>query len=377
LLLASSRRLFARPYRRRSEPLLFFRAFFSFIVGSRSVPSSRPFARPFGRSAFTLVELLVVIAIIGVLVALLLPAVQAAREAANRMSCSNNLKQLGLALHNHHDTYKRLPPGAADNTPPFGKAGGAQWGASWLVYIMPFIEQGAAYDRLTFDQTYNHATIRAAVGDTATGTGTAPIFVGYRCPSSPLELETSIQEPFATVPDYVAIAGALTNTALTPVPFTAVGEVASGHGNSSTNGAMYFKSKVKFAGFTDGLSNTMLASEVGDFITLTDNTKVDYRPGVQHSFYMGANTAADRIFNTTSVRYAINAKKGYAPATGAHAQGVSQNAGNNSPLRSAHPGGVNAAFGDGSVRNLTTNTDLLTLIYLSVRNDGQVVNLQQ
>ncbi|HEV7282524.1 MAG TPA: DUF1559 domain-containing protein [Pirellulaceae bacterium] len=335
------------------------------------------------RSGFTLVELLVVIAIIGVLVALLLPAVQAAREAANRMSCSNNLKQIGLALHNHHDTYKRLPPGAANNTPPFGKSGTAQWGASWMVYILPFIEQGAMYDRLTFDKTYNDTTPGGpvqAVGNLATPSG-APLLAGYRCPSSPLEREMSISPPSATVPDYVGIAGALTNTTLTPVPFTAVGEVASGtHGNIATNGALYFNSKVKFAGFTDGLSNTMLASEASDFITLdaaSNFQKVDYRPGVQHSFYMGSASSTERCFNTTSVKYAINAKKGYAIAPVHHAQGVSQNGGNNSPLRSAHPGGVNAAYGDGSVRNLNTSTDMLTLIYMSVRNDGQVVNLQQ
>src|SRR5688572_12222721 len=106
------------------------------------------------RPGFTLVELLVVIAIIGILVALLLPAVQAAREAARRISCSNNLKQVALACHNFHDVYDRLPPGGANDQPPFGTQntinGNAQWGSSWKVYILPYLEQSAIYDRWQF-----------------------------------------------------------------------------------------------------------------------------------------------------------------------------------------------------------------------------------
>src|SRR5688500_18954736 len=99
------------------------------------------------KSGFTLVELLVVIAIIGVLVALLLPAVQAAREAARRTQCVNNLKQLGLGIHNYHDTYKVIPPGALDfgATPTAGPTI-PSWG--FATKILPFIEQGTVYDRL-------------------------------------------------------------------------------------------------------------------------------------------------------------------------------------------------------------------------------------
>lgn len=103
-------------------------------------------------TGFTLVELLVVIAIIGILVALLLPAVQAAREAARRMQCTNNLKQIGLALHNYHDVHKRLAPGYINNPPNHPNGSGpvagnyAQWG--WGAFILPFVEQAPLYDQL-------------------------------------------------------------------------------------------------------------------------------------------------------------------------------------------------------------------------------------
>ena len=134
------------------------------------------------RSAFTLVELLVVIAIIGVLVALLLPAVQAAREAARRSSCTNNMKQLGIALHNFHDTFNRFPPGGARDQQPFGThATGGGWGSSWKVYILPYIEQNAIYDKWLFDGAnsgYTHASNMVYTNRLKIAT--------YRCPSSPV-----------------------------------------------------------------------------------------------------------------------------------------------------------------------------------------------
>src|SRR4051812_5542415 len=119
------------------------------------------------RRAFTLVELLVVIAIIGVLVALLLPAVQAAREAARRMRCQNNLKQIGLASHNHHDIIGELPRAYSETT-----------GLSWHVYILPYIEQQALFNN--FDLT--------TVNNTHTSTGRNDpnglvIVQAYQCPS--------------------------------------------------------------------------------------------------------------------------------------------------------------------------------------------------
>ena len=105
------------------------------------------------RDAFTLVELLVVIAIIGILIALLLPAVQAAREAARRAQCLNALKQIGIGMHNFHGTHNEFPYGAFTDKPPLGRATVDTWGSAWTVWLLPFVEGGAIYDKMLFGET--------------------------------------------------------------------------------------------------------------------------------------------------------------------------------------------------------------------------------
>jgi len=124
------------------------------------------------RRGFTLVELLVVIAIIGILIALLLPAVQAAREAARRTQCTNNIKQIALALHNYHDAYKSFPPGVL-----------AGWGHSWSAHILPQVEQRPLYDTIDFsdDGTW-YDTDPVSLALQAAARARIPLF---RCPSQP------------------------------------------------------------------------------------------------------------------------------------------------------------------------------------------------
>lgn len=136
------------------------------------------------RRGFTLVELLVVIAIIGILVGLLLPAVQAAREAARRMSCSNNVKQIGLAMHNYHDTHRSFPYGSFN----LREAWPAN-GSNWRALLLPFIEQGNVYNQLSFTFTSNFMSGGAAGANAYSGNEVLInlLVPTYRCPSTAFE----------------------------------------------------------------------------------------------------------------------------------------------------------------------------------------------
>ena len=132
------------------------------------------------RKGFTLVELLVVIAIIGVLVGLLLPAVQSAREAARRTQCINNMRQLGLALHNHHDSFGTLPPGWKTSTTAGSQGNGvALWG--WGAMILPFIEEGSLNDQLKPKDVFMHDAVTSLWSSYQSLMTTS--MTGFRCPS--------------------------------------------------------------------------------------------------------------------------------------------------------------------------------------------------
>jgi prepilin-type N-terminal cleavage/methylation domain-containing protein len=248
------------------------------------------------RSAFTLVELLVVIAIIGVLVALLLPAVQAAREAARRMQCSNHLKQIGLALQNYHDTFQSLPFGArarcvsttSANTCPIANMQ-QRWGPSWYVGILPFAEQKPLSD-LMESAMLNFPDLSDLTRNTnrvAFNTNNQKI-AWMLCPSSPLP-QTEILQNNTTfnitcvVPSYVGISGATSQlqnqlaseipfleTRLKPISGQPTTAIANGPntppGSIQAWGGMLTPNECYgMAACIDGTSNTMLVSERGDY----------------------------------------------------------------------------------------------------------------
>ena len=195
--------------------------------------------------AFTLIELLVVIAIIAILIALLLPAVQQAREAARRTQCKNNLKQLGLALHNYHDVHKTLPPGYINQT-----AGSASdWG--WQTYLLPAMEQANLYTQLAVG---NPDSLGAALDVPARLRLMQNPFSAFRCPSD-------TAPDLNSDPDHSAVA---VSGATHPISVSNyVGANGGGDWTFDENvaGAFGRNSRVRFRDFTDGLSNTLIAGE--------------------------------------------------------------------------------------------------------------------
>jgi prepilin-type N-terminal cleavage/methylation domain-containing protein len=272
------------------------------------------------RTAFTLVELLVVIAIIGILVALLLPAIQAAREAARRSQCSNNLKQIGVALHEFHDTYKRLPPGAAVDQRPFGEhPTGAAWGSSWMAYLLPFLERNALFEQLTF-RGNSGWDYQSPPGTRPNNVAISNVTIGtYRCPSSPLPEYVANPPPGTSgsvmMVTYVGISGAV-NGLIPGYPET---RVNSGNGGLSGGGGVLFPNgEIGLSALIDGTSFVAAVSEQGDYLVTQNTNKVDWGAGHMHGWLIGANSTGkppnysaggdNRTFQQTTIRWGVNLK---------------------------------------------------------------------
>ena len=322
---------------------------------------------PQPRAGFTLVELLVVIAIIGVMVGLLLPAVQAAREAARRMSCSNNLKQLALAAHNYHDTYRVFPY----NGSPEGAISGDQRdrGCSWFVRILPFIEQGPAYDRAIFggDWTFQHGPHLNVdlVNELRVPT--------LNCPSSPLPTTRTQSVGGVTITmqtaNYVGIAGSFFQGGTSTVESTS--PQFNLYGRSVLNGVITNINPANPAPgmqhVSDGSTNTLMISEQSDFQwNPLNGQKVDRRSsGHAGSTWSCGQGTGSWSQNVTTLRYPIAG--GFGAAGNANPYEV------NVAIFSAHPGGVLGALADGSVRFVSENIDFSTMTALADRGDGAVL----
>ena len=330
------------------------------------------------RRGFTLIELLVVIAIIAVLIALLLPAVQQAREAARRTQCKNNLKQMGLALHNYHDVYNMFPPGVIASL-----AGG--WGASWYMRILPYVDQAPVFNKLTFSGTHHGWAYTGVTEGNANGQILRATTINFAiCPSSPMPATQTNDIPI-TAAQYNGLSGmrdgnGVTNTAgrLAPCCSCCGGQQATGQISSS--GMLVPTEGINLSAATDGSSNTIMVGEASMFIIPSGGTTRTLQVNGAHGIMMGTSTLAtvrsinggtfERCFNLTTVNYPPNApvidNNGSWP-------GVGNNFGSNNPLNSAHTGGVHVLLADGSTRFISDNIDMGTLRRLSSRDDGQVI----
>ena len=354
------------------------------------------FARKY-RAGFTLVELLVVIAIIGILISLLLPAVQAAREAARRMSCTNNLKQWGLALHNYHDTNNAFP-GMALNPPSVGTSH-SERSFSVQARLLPYMEQSALHELIDYNSIVVGGTGMSISLHTDILNACRYQHKIFRCPSDPIS--DTVQVAFKGAADSVESIGpgnyvVCSGSGYTPVSTT-----------TRTNGLFHYGSHYTFGAINDGTSNTVSMSETlvgegGDpafedlaFMTLEDAIQSkQYRNFAYMRAYM--TWAADPVDGGVAhVRSLETDGLGWLKQRGCswiagipHFTVFNNYMTPNAPVpdfwsmnsgyyaaRSMHTGGVNAQFADGSIHFVSETVDPNIWRGLSTRNGGEVTSL--
>ena len=293
------------------------------------------------RKGFTLIELLVVIAIIAILIALLLPAVQQAREAARRTQCKNNLKQIGLALHNYHDTYNCLPPGWISvnltnhrPNPNPDAASRIRSGWSWAVMLLPMMDEGPLFDKLD---------LRVNVSDVANDQNAKQnlkVLAAFRCPSDPSEDTWTLNNVDLPTANYVASFG---TGEMEPCENVGDGYTCRG------NGMFFHNSSIRFRDVRDGLSNTFMVGE-----RKTDD------PKGWHTTWVGILDGQDP--NKKFAR--ILAHAGHRPNDpSSHFEDFS----------SQHAGGAQFLFGDGRVRFITESINLDVFKALATRRGNETV----
>lgn len=338
---------------------------------SKNVPSRR------GQRAFTLIELLVVIAIIAVLIALLLPAVQQAREAARRTQCKNNLKQVGLALHNYHDTYQKFPAAMYFSNFPNGGLigyqqtnGGTNHGPSWLVCLLPHIDQAPLYSQANFTQ---------AIGAAVNAPITSANLTAFQCPSDPNSSSANKYIDTGRMGPNQWGRGNYAASGIGPSwnGYTNVGATANyASVPSQQRGVMGYNGWGGINAVIDGTSNTVASWEIRAGLTVTD----------PRGLWANARLGAGYIGNCNNTNGQTNSGDCFGINEGTHsngddilacvdtpAQGMGCHAGadGQSGPKSLHVGGVHALMTDGSVRFISQNLDGFTMAKILAQADGQ------
>jgi len=325
------------------------------------------------KRGFTLIELLVVIAIIAVLIALLLPAVQQAREAARRSQCKNNLKQLGLALHNYHDTFNIFPPGVVGNDATGNAAdptnGGPAWG--WTVMILPNMDQAPLYNKLNPGPVTFATALTTAASLQLLQTGLPALI----CPSDGGPAPLNLNRPFTSTASGQSIS--TTN-------------YVANNGNAANDGMFMasFVGSVRIANVTDGLSNTLMVGERVSVLNMANPNSASPNQVLGYAGVWGGAAASE-----TSDKYAqeangaVWASTTYRMPDGSYLSSGSTNYLPQYAYSSQHTGGTTFLFGDGSVKFLSNNISWIacdttavpaantwgTLNKLAAKADGQPV----
>jgi prepilin-type N-terminal cleavage/methylation domain-containing protein/prepilin-type processing-associated H-X9-DG protein len=368
----------------------------------------------FGYPGFTLVELLVVIAIIGILVALLLPAVQAAREAARRMSCSNNQKQLGLAILNYESAHRRFP--VTSTGPTFSTVPNGSGFYSWMVGILPFVEQQSLYESIRFEHPMGDPTSYASSGDYKryrvssnhpNAVASEVIIPGFLCPSDSVSLFFESGAAKTAPGSYAANIGWVRGTSGIQGNSTVL---------SQMNGAMpvinvsrsssWFSSKIQSGDFTDGMSSTVMLSEriinnatlvQGPFgMTLPNRlptTMLSYcagSVGPTRSLQGWVNyckdvSEPDPVYSIPHGRSWIsgwtlsgNTYMHVLPINtrNCHLYGGEDNGNNLITPSSRHNGGVLSTYADGHVSFVQSSIDMAVWWAIGTRNGGEVASAE-
>ncbi len=324
---------------------------------------------------FTLVELLVVIAIIGILIALLLPAVQAAREAARRMQCTNNLKQMGLGLHNYHDVHNSLPIGSRVGY--FGTYKSLS-GSNWRVSILPFTEQNSIYDQIKIQGTVSGSTAGYFTNNAFLENLVIPMYACPSCYWKPILKDTlysSFDQKRAQTANYAAIGGA------SPDPAGRTGVcLALTHGTIANNGAFTHNTTRNMAAIIDGTSNTIVIGEQSGIVGAGLPLYACYEgawAGLSQPYTFSDCAASGEpngaIYGSgmMTIHLGINDKN--VTATGNEKSRYPYQ--HNTIISSGHAGGANVCIGDGSVRYLSETLDVDVLRQLASMNDGKTTTL--
>jgi prepilin-type N-terminal cleavage/methylation domain-containing protein/prepilin-type processing-associated H-X9-DG protein len=314
------------------------------------------------RRGFTLIELLVVIAIIAILIGLLLPAVQKVREAAARMKCQNNLKQLGLAFHNYHDPEGGLPSNVRPSATSTVRV-------RWATYLLPYIEQQNMYS--AYDQTQNwHLPANLPV--------VSKRLAMFECPSTP---NPAIQDSAPDVNWNTGTAG-VANGDYAGIygvdPQLATLGFASAESARVDNGAISKTVRLKFGAFTDGLSNTIQLTESagrpnryvkGRMVAAANgDTRINgggwCRPASEIPYLRGSNADGTSFPGSFGINVTNGETMGAYPSPTFGTDGTSH-------IYAFHTGGVNALFADGSVRFIRQAIGMQTLVALVTRDGNE------